>query len=36
LGHRQVTDTYWYFSAIPELMAVASRRFQSHAGSSLL
>jgi len=36
LGHRQVTDTYWYFSALPELMAVASRRFQAHAGSSLL
>ena len=36
LGHRQVTDTYWYFSAIPELMAAASRRFQSQAGSSLL
>jgi integrase len=32
LGHRQVTDTYWYFSAIPELMAVASRRFQSYTG----
>ena len=32
LGHRQVTDTYWYFSVIPELMAVASRRFQSQAG----
>jgi integrase len=36
LGHRQVTDTYWYFSAIPELMAVASRRFQSYAGSTRL
>jgi integrase len=31
LGHRQVTDTYWYFSATPELLAVASRRFQSAA-----
>jgi integrase len=32
LGHRQVTDTYWYFSAVPELMAIASRRFQSATG----
>jgi integrase len=36
LGHRQVTDTYWYFSAIPELMALARRRFQSHALAPLL
>lgn len=33
LGHRQATQTYWYFSAIPELMALASRRFQSDAPS---
>jgi integrase len=28
LGHAKVTDTYWYVSAIPELMAIASQRFE--------
>jgi integrase len=28
LGHAKVTDTYWYLSAIPELMAVTSQRFE--------
>jgi len=28
LGHRQVTDTYWYFSAIPELLEVVRDRFE--------
>jgi integrase len=36
LGHRQVTDTYWYFSAIPELLALASRRFQAYAAAARL
>lgn len=27
LGHAKVSDTYWYLSAIPELMAVTSERF---------
>jgi hypothetical protein len=27
LGHAKVTDTYWYLSAVPELMAITSRRF---------
>jgi integrase len=31
LGHVRPTCTYWYFSAIPELMAVAGRRFEAHA-----
>jgi integrase len=31
LGHRRVTDTYWYLSAVPELMTLASRRFQAYA-----
>lgn len=26
LGHAKVTDTYWYLTAIPELMALAARR----------
>jgi integrase len=28
LGHAKVTDTYWYLSAVPELMAVTARRFE--------
>jgi integrase len=28
LGHRHVTDTYWYISVIPELLALATRRWE--------
>jgi integrase len=28
LGHVQVTDTYWYITGIPELMAIVTRRFE--------
>ena len=28
LGHKKVSDTYWYLTAIPELMACAAKRFQ--------
>jgi integrase len=31
LGHVHVTSTYWYFSAVPELMAVAGKRFETFA-----
>lgn len=31
LGHAKVTDTYWYLSAVPELMAVTSQRFERFA-----
>jgi len=31
LGHAKVTDTYWYLSAVPELMALTSRRFEKFA-----
>jgi len=31
LGHVKVTDTYWYLSAVPELMEVAGRRFERFA-----
>ena len=31
LGHAKVTDTYWYVSAIPELMSIASQRFEHFA-----
>jgi hypothetical protein len=27
LGHAQVTDTYWYLTAFPELMAQAGQAF---------
>ena len=29
LGHTKVTDTYWYLTAIPALMAIVSERFDS-------
>jgi hypothetical protein len=28
LGHAKVTDTYWYVTATPQLMAIAARRTQ--------
>ena len=28
LGHAKVTETYWYLTGVPELMAVASQRFE--------
>jgi integrase len=28
LGHAKPTETYWYLSAVPELMAITSRRFE--------
>jgi integrase len=31
LGHAKVTDTYWYLTAIPELLAMAGRRFEQFA-----
>ncbi len=31
LGHVKVTDTYWYLSAVPELLAVTSTRFERYA-----
>ena len=31
LGHCKVQDTYWYFSAVPELMALAAGRFERYA-----
>jgi hypothetical protein len=29
LGHAKVTDTYWYLTATPNLMALAAHRFES-------
>ncbi len=31
LGHAKVTDTFWYLSAVPELMAITSHRFERFA-----
>jgi integrase len=31
LGHCTVQDTYWYLSAIPELMGIAAERFECYA-----
>jgi integrase len=31
LGHAKVTDTYWYLSAVPELMTITSERFERFA-----
>jgi integrase len=31
LGHAKVTDTYWYLTATPELMALAAGRFETFA-----
>ena len=34
LGHAKVTDTYWYVTATPELMAIAARRAEVPGGAS--
>jgi hypothetical protein len=34
LGHARPSDTYWYLTAVPELMAVTSRRFEGFAQAS--
>ena len=31
VGHAKVSDTYWYLTGIPELMAVAAERFQRYS-----
>ena len=31
LGHGKITDTYWYLTGVPELMALAGRRFEAFA-----
>jgi hypothetical protein len=28
LGHAMMTNTYWYLTGIPQLMAVAAERFE--------
>jgi len=34
VGHATVTNTYWYLSAVPELMALAAGRFESFMSQS--
>ncbi len=34
LGHAKVTDTYWYETATPELLAIAAQRFVSCRGGT--
>lgn len=34
LGHVKVTDTYWYLSAVPELLAAPAARFERFAHAS--
>jgi len=31
LGHAKVSDTYWYLSGVPELLAIAAERFERFA-----
>lgn len=31
VGHAKVTDTYWYVTGIPELLAIAAGRFERYA-----
>ncbi len=35
LGHVEVSDTYWYLTAVPELMALTAARFQAFRRRSL-
>jgi integrase len=36
LGHTHINDTYWYLSAIPELMQLAIKRLENSEGGTLL
>jgi hypothetical protein len=31
VGHAKVCDTYWYFTGIPALMAIAADRFRAYS-----
>ena len=35
LGHAHVNDTYWYLSAVPDLMAAVARRIEREAGRNV-
>jgi len=34
LGHVKPSDTYWYLSLVPELVALAGKRFEKYLGGS--
>jgi hypothetical protein len=34
VGHAKVSDTYWYLTGVPELMAIAGRNFEQFASNS--
>jgi integrase len=34
LGHAKVTDTYWYLTGTPELLALAATRFAAFAADA--
>lgn len=33
LGHAKISDTYWYLTGVPELMAIAGRNFEAFASA---
>lgn len=33
VGHAKISDTYWYLTGVPDLMAVAGKRFEQFAAS---
>ena len=33
VGHVKISDTYWYLTGIPDLMAVAGQRFEDFAAA---
>jgi integrase len=35
LGHVKVSDTYWYLSAVPELLQLAAARLENKKGQLL-
>ena len=35
MGHAHVTSTYWYLTAVPELMAISTARFEAYATSGV-
>jgi hypothetical protein len=35
VGHARVTNTYWYLTGVPELMALAAKQFESQSGKGV-
>ncbi|MBD1401855.1 tyrosine-type recombinase/integrase [Pelovirga terrestris] len=36
VGHAKISDTYWYITGVPELMAIAAERFQLYSNEGRL